>query len=683
MLSDSLDLRVGRRRLRFEVLLAATVLLTHSFAAVAPLNSLLYWFPTDDAFYYFRVARHITAGDGVTFDGFNPANGFHPLWMLICLPLFALAKIDAVLPLRLLVLVMAALNAATAVLLYRLLARRLHPLAAALVGTIWAFTPTIHAVTTLRGMESGIGAFALVLLLTVLEAHDRRGWQNLTGRDHVLFSLAAALVLFSRLDNIFLAAAAGVWIMFRRGSLGGYALAILTAGAASVFTAFFLRLGFVPEFPEYLPGLVIYLALSLTARLPIYYLFGMQRRPCGQRWLGEALRAAAAAGLASGAAGMGMIILSFLGWNGNFPRAVILVDALLSLAGLILIRGTAGLFDRSKQTIDRAAGWAGLRQAFPTWVSTAAAYALPLGLLLGGYVLWNQLNFGTFMPVSGQIKHWWGQTGDTIYGRPVQSLAGLFGLASWDSGPWALLWAPFNSLTSALGIAVPWAGAALAGVVYAGLLLWNRRGLRGGLNGCLALLFAAGLIQVLYYNGTYYVNLRPWYWVNQMLFIVLFWALLVDALLWRMNQAVGLRRALCPLAAAAAAVLVAAYGVYQFRLVPLSAGARSTYPDLAEAQALEEMTEPGARIGMTGGGVVAYFIHDRTIVNLDGLMNSPAYFRAIKAGQGREMVDSFGLDYVFGGEYILLHSNPYYFSLADRLVEIAPLGGGYVYTYRR
>ncbi len=38
----------------------------------------------DDVYYYFQIARNVAAGHGATFDGYNPTNGFHPLWMGVC-----------------------------------------------------------------------------------------------------------------------------------------------------------------------------------------------------------------------------------------------------------------------------------------------------------------------------------------------------------------------------------------------------------------------------------------------------------------------------------------------------------------------------------------------------------------------------------------------------------------------
>jgi hypothetical protein len=44
----------------------------------------------DDAFYYFAIAKNIAAGFGSTFDRLAPTNGYHPLWMGVLLPIFAL-----------------------------------------------------------------------------------------------------------------------------------------------------------------------------------------------------------------------------------------------------------------------------------------------------------------------------------------------------------------------------------------------------------------------------------------------------------------------------------------------------------------------------------------------------------------------------------------------------------------
>jgi len=77
---------------------------------------------TDDAFYYAQIARNIVSGKGVTFDGLHETNGFHPLWLLLLLPIYALFSGDW-LPLRVILGLQALLAAASSALLYAVLRR--------------------------------------------------------------------------------------------------------------------------------------------------------------------------------------------------------------------------------------------------------------------------------------------------------------------------------------------------------------------------------------------------------------------------------------------------------------------------------------------------------------------------------------------------------------------------------
>src|SRR5512135_1527600 len=114
-----------RRKLPwFEIALAIVFLSASVYAAVSDAYNLPNrWFIRDDAYYYFKVAQNISEGHGSTFDGIHPTNGYHPLWMLICIPIFALARFDLILPLRALVLVIGLLQVGTTILLFRLVRR--------------------------------------------------------------------------------------------------------------------------------------------------------------------------------------------------------------------------------------------------------------------------------------------------------------------------------------------------------------------------------------------------------------------------------------------------------------------------------------------------------------------------------------------------------------------------------
>ena len=77
---------------------------------------------------------------------------------------------------------------------------------------------------------------------------------------------------------------------------------------------------------------------------------------------------------------------------------------------------------------------------------------------------------------------------------------------------------------------------------------------------------------------------------------------------------------------------------------------------------------------MTGGGNVGYFIQGRTIVNMDGLINSYAYFQANKARQGSDYLYNIGLNYIFANPDFL-EGQPYRGQYTDRLEILDSYGG--------
>lgn len=119
----------------------------------------------DDAFYYFEIAQHVWAGEGVTFDGVTPATGMHPLWLLAILPFFRDSAAGAVGPLQGLLLLSTLLAAVAALQLSRLVWRVTGSLAAGIV-LAFAFLANHWVVTeTLNGLETSL---ALALIACVL-----------------------------------------------------------------------------------------------------------------------------------------------------------------------------------------------------------------------------------------------------------------------------------------------------------------------------------------------------------------------------------------------------------------------------------------------------------------------------------------------------------------------------------
>ena len=99
---------------KLEIFFVLLSLLPALYIALSNANTILDWYSSDDGFYYFQVARNLAGGAGFTFDGLNPSNGFHPLWLFVITPLFLFSQFDLLLPLRLLVILSALLSAGSA-----------------------------------------------------------------------------------------------------------------------------------------------------------------------------------------------------------------------------------------------------------------------------------------------------------------------------------------------------------------------------------------------------------------------------------------------------------------------------------------------------------------------------------------------------------------------------------------
>ena len=167
------------------------------YAAVTPANSMMNWYSNDDAFYYYKVAQNVLSGHGFSFDQINLSNGFHPLWMVVCLGVFWLSRFHLLLPLRILIIVSGILNGLTGIILLRLLKKFL-PLAAALLGAaVWILLPAIYNNYTARGLESALSAFFITLLLlksTSVLSNDEPPRKS----DFLVLGLIAAFTILSR-----------------------------------------------------------------------------------------------------------------------------------------------------------------------------------------------------------------------------------------------------------------------------------------------------------------------------------------------------------------------------------------------------------------------------------------------------------------------------------------------------
>jgi hypothetical protein len=186
-----------------------------------------------------------------------------------------------------------------------------------------------------------------------------------------------------------------------------------------------------------------------------------------------------------------------------------------------------------------------------------------------------------------------------------------------------------------------------------GILFFNsRRALRAFSGMALIPLIASGGIHTLSYTATAYGGAKEWYWVSQILIAIFALTIAVDLLL-RPLQKFKPPRLLLELASVAACVYYA-FGLGSFVVNNMPHGYYpADLPYMEAAVYLEEHTPRHFVIGMTGGGNVAYFIKDRTIVNMDGLINSYDYFRALQQRKAPEYLYQRGMRAVFANIRLL------------------------------
>lgn len=195
--------------------LAGTSELKLVFAVAFGLALILAWLPIewtvgrflyDDMFYYLRVAQHIAAGSGSTFDGVEPTNGFHPLWMLLCV-FFALllsgnALVHAVLT------VAAVLHVAQGIVLSRILSEYVrYPLVLLLTGLYLLNWRTLAI--NLCGLESALATLVALLIVKQLLLADV---SSSIGRSFAM-GLLLGLGVLARFDLLLLAGFGCLWIL--------------------------------------------------------------------------------------------------------------------------------------------------------------------------------------------------------------------------------------------------------------------------------------------------------------------------------------------------------------------------------------------------------------------------------------------------------------------------------------
>ena len=135
-----------------------------------PVSTAASQFVVEDTGYYLTAARNVVRGAGVTLDGRNPTNGFHPLWLVILSAEARLADGSSEWLFHVALTTCAVLFAATVLMIYRDVRSRTAPWLATPVAALMLWNYRLVSIA-LGGLETALAGFAAVA--TIPTSRDR------------------------------------------------------------------------------------------------------------------------------------------------------------------------------------------------------------------------------------------------------------------------------------------------------------------------------------------------------------------------------------------------------------------------------------------------------------------------------------------------------------------------------
>src|SRR3989338_8610 len=153
----------------------------------------------DDSFYYFKVAQNIANTGNCSIDTLNKTNGFHPLWLLMLIPIFKFSLYNLMSYLKIIVVIQSIIYLFCLFLIYRIISNWLEWRAG--LFAIIIFIYPLYSRLMLNGLESGIQIFFTTLTIYLILTF--RLFEE--GREKSLFlGMLFGILMLARLDAIFL-----------------------------------------------------------------------------------------------------------------------------------------------------------------------------------------------------------------------------------------------------------------------------------------------------------------------------------------------------------------------------------------------------------------------------------------------------------------------------------------------
>ncbi len=193
-------------------IMAMAAIAIHAIYIPAELFSAFY----DDFYYYAEIARNIVAGEGSTFNGQTPTNGYHPLWMICLLLPFGLAQAlgsDPLIATRLFLAIVCGWGS-------YLIANHIinaHIRSIGLRVGLSAFAICFYLHISRSGMEVALTVPLFILLLKQVKLQDQADSNAI---NWLLVGLLGALTILSRIDSVIIVGFLGLIVLiYQRPSI--------------------------------------------------------------------------------------------------------------------------------------------------------------------------------------------------------------------------------------------------------------------------------------------------------------------------------------------------------------------------------------------------------------------------------------------------------------------------------
>lgn len=155
----------------------------------------------DDAFIFFSISRNIALGNGITYNGVDPTNGFQPLWAFTLVPAFLLTG-NNYLAVNLALTIASIIGTLTIFLIYKIAQKKFNENIGLLSAAFWGLNPLI-IFQTLDGGD--IALYVFLILSTIFYYISLKG--KMKYKNSIILGILLGLTILARMDGIFLAMA--------------------------------------------------------------------------------------------------------------------------------------------------------------------------------------------------------------------------------------------------------------------------------------------------------------------------------------------------------------------------------------------------------------------------------------------------------------------------------------------